>query len=319
MSYRLAVPAGSDRTAAIGEDACVWLSSLLETTRDRNEASVSDLCHILITSWICDAMLSECVPASFPKIARHVARLLNASGKTDRTDEVKPTLRLLVETLLSSLGLKVEAFRQFFSQSTSILRREPALELDLSFADKRMLLYRTGVLPAPQAPSLDSIQTLSHRFRLSASAETIEALTLQLECLTGWGAHPVDAGVIEPWLGEVIGGLVVQRLRNYDLISAARLLRLHGYLAASGVTPRRDDLYDALCMHRQAHGPFGWYGPETAALRRVNPAMREEMEFYLVTTLECLWTLAERSGRWRLFGSIPRYVTQTEVLANACY
>ena len=319
MSYQLAIPAASDRTAAIAEDARAWLSSLLETTRDRNEPSVSDLCHILITSWICDALLSECVPASFPEIARRIARLLNVSEKTDRMDEVKPTLRLLVETLLSSRGLKVEPFRQFFSQSTSILRREPALELDLSFADKRMLLYRAGVLPAPQAASIDAIQTLSHRFRLSASAETVEALTLQLECLTGWGARPVDAGIIEPWLGEVISGLVVHRLRNYDLISAARLLRLHGYLAASVVTPGRDDLYDALCMHRQAHGPFGWYGPETAALRRVNPAMREEMEFYLVTTLECLWTLAERSGRWRLFGSIPRYTAQKEVSANACH
>jgi hypothetical protein len=318
MSYKLAVPAGFDRTAEIAEDARAWLSFLLETTRDCDEASVGELCHILIASWICDAMLSECVPATFPEIARHVARLLNASEKTDRMDDVKPTLRLLVETLLCSEGLKVEPFRQFFSQSTSILRREPALELDLSFADKRMLLYRAGVLPAPQAPSLDSIQMLSHRFRLSACADTVDALTVQLECLTGWGAQPVDAGVIEPWLGEVISGLVVQRLRNYDLISAARLLRLHGYLAAGDVTPGRDDLYDALCMHRQIRGPFGWYGPETAALRKVNAAMREEMEFYLVTTLECLWTLAERSGRWRLFGSIPHYVAPKEVLANAC-
>ncbi len=316
MSYKSAVTA-SDRTAAIARGARAWLWSLLEKARDDNEASVSNLCHILVASWICEEMLSEFVPTKFPETARHVARLLNSSEITDRMDGVKPTLRLLIEILLSSQGLEAEPFRRFLNQSVSILRSDDlALELDPSLEDKRILLHRAGILPGSAVPSVNSTQMMSDQFRLSAPAETVDAMTLQLEYLTGWGTRPVDARLLEPWLGEFVGGLVVQRLRNYDLISAARLLRLHGYLAASGITPDRDDLYDALCMHCQAHGPFGWYGPETAALRKVSAVLREEMEFYLVTTLECLWTLAERSGRWRLFGSIPNYVAQ-EVTANA--
>ncbi len=318
MSYKSVVPA-SGRTAAIVKGARAWLWSLLDKARDDNEVSVSNLCHILVASWICDAMLSESVPAKFPEIARHVARLLNTSETTDRMDGVKPTLRLLVEILLSSEGLEAEPFRRFLNQSLSILRSEDlALEVDPSLEDKRILLHHARILPAPAAPSVNSTQMMSDQFRLSAPEEAVEAMILHMEYLTGWGTRRVDARLIEPWLGEVVGGLVVQRLRNYDLISAARLLRLHGYLAGSGITPDRDDLYDALCMHRQAHGPFGWYGPETAALRKISPALREEMEFYLVTTLECLWTLAERPGRWRLFGSVPHYVAQNEVPAHAC-
>lgn len=45
-------------------------------------------------------------------------------------------------------------------------------------------------------------------------------------------------------------------------------------------------------------------------LRKLSPVLLEDTEFYLVTTLECLWTLAERSvDGWRLFGRVPRYVS----------
>jgi hypothetical protein len=147
------------------------------------------------------------------------------------------------------------------------------------------------------------------KFRLSASAEVIDALTLQLECLTGWGTRLVDAELIAPSLGEILAGFAVQRLRNYDLIPAARLLRLQEYLVASRIIARRDDLYNVLCMHHRTKGPFGWYGPEAAKLRKLSPVLLEDTEFYLPTTLECLWTLAERSlDGWRLFDKVPLYV-----------
>ena len=309
MSYKPAVGPASERTAAIANGTRAWLSSLLEKSDDRTEASVNNLCHILVASWICDAVLSESASATFPEIARHVARLLNASEGPDCLGDLKPTLRLIVEILFSSQGLDAGPFRQFFNQSVSLLKRlDPARDPDLALADKRTLLHHAGILPPPKSPFADSLPMSPDRFRLSASSGEVEALTFQLEYLTGWGTQPVNAGLIEPWLGEFVGGLVVHRLRNYDLISAARLLRLHGYLAASGITSRREDLYDAFCIHCQPRGPFGWYGPESAALRQASPCMREEMEFYLVTTLECLWTLAERSGRWRLFAAIPHWV-----------
>jgi len=267
---------------------------------------------VLIASWIADTMSGRdgAKSAGFTEVAHYVARSLNASENSNCIDGVKPTLKLLVEILLSSEGLGVEPFRQFLIQSVSILRRaDSALEADPSVMDKRILLYSAGILPRPPAASADGVRVLLDNFRLSASAEVIDALTLQLECLTGWGTRLVDTELIAPSLGEIIAGFAVDRLRNYDLIPAARLLRLHQYLEANRIIATRDDLYDALCMHHRKHGPFGWYGPEAAKLRNLRPVLLEDTEFYLPTTLECLWTLAERSvDGWRLFGKVPPYV-----------
>src|SRR6266704_2337619 len=131
--------------------------------------------------------------------AQYVARSLNASENWNHIDGVKPNLKLLVEVLLSSEGLGVEPFRQFLTQSVSILRRaDPVLEADPSLMDKRILLYSAGILPRPPTASADGVRVLLDKFRLSASAEVIDALTLQLECLTGWGTRLVDAELIPP-------------------------------------------------------------------------------------------------------------------------
>jgi len=309
----LAAAPTPERMAGIASSARAWLVSLLERIPARGDVAVRALCHVLIASWIADTIngRDRAKSAGFTEVAQHVARSLNASENSSYIDGVKPTLKLLVEILLSSEGLGVEPFRQFLTQSVSILRRaDPALEADPSLMDKRILLYSANILPRPPTVSADGVRVLLDNFRLSASTEVIDALTLQLECLTGWGTRLVDAEIIAPSLGEIFAGFAVQRLRNYDLISAARLIRLQEYLAASRIIARRDDLYNALCMQHRSHGPFGWYGPEAAKLRKVSPVLLEDTEFYLVTTLECLWTLAERSiDGWRLFGRVPRYVS----------
>ncbi len=311
MSYQSATAPTPGRIAGIASSARAWLASLLERIPARGDAAVRALCHVLIASWIADTMAGRdrAKSVGFTEVAQYVARSLNASENWNHIDGVKPNLKLLVEVLLSSEGLGVEPFRQFLTQSVSILRRaDPVLEADPSLMDKRILLYSAGILPRPPTASADGVRVLLDKFRLSASAEVIDALTLQLECLTGWGTRLVDAELIPPSLGEILAGFAVQRLRNYDLIPAARLLRLQEYLVASRIMARRDDLYNVLCMHHRPQGPFGWYGPETAKLRKLSPVLLEDTEFYLPTTLECLWTLAERSlDGWRLFEKLPPY------------
>ena len=301
-----------ERIAGIASSARAWLATLVEDIPAHGSTAVRASCYVLISSWIADAIAGSAGSnsAGFLKVAQYVSRSLNASENWNYIVSVNPTLRLLVEVLLSSEGLTVEPFRQFLTQSVSILRRrDPALEADVSLMDKRILLHGAGVLPRPPTLPSDGVRVLSGNFPLSASAEEVDALILQLECLTGWGTRLVDAEVIEPTVGEMLAGFAVQRLRKYDLISATRLLRLLEYLAASRVIVRRDDLYSFLCAHHRAHGPFGWYGPEAAELRKLSPASLEDIEFYLPTTLECLWTLAERwVDGWRLFDKVPSYV-----------
>jgi hypothetical protein len=267
---------------------------------------------VLVSYWIADAIAGSggSDSAGFPDIAWYASRSLNCPENWNHVASVQPTLRLLVEVLLSSQGLTAEPLRHFLTQSVSILRRrDPTLEADASLMDKRILLHSAGILPRPPAQHTDGVRMLLDNFRLSASAEEADTLILQLECLTGWGTRLIDSEVIRPWAGEMLAGFAVQYLRKYDLISAAKLLRLLEHLAASCVVARRDDLYNFLCTQHRTHGPFGWYGPEAAELRKRSPTSLEDIEFYLPTTLEFLWTLAERwANGWRLFDKVPLYV-----------
>jgi hypothetical protein len=309
LSYQSAAAPTPERIAGIASSARAWLASLLQRIPASGDVAVRSLCHVLIAFWIADSMAGSdrAMSAGFMEVAQFVARSLNAPENCNHTDGVRPTLKLLVAILLSSKGLEVEPFRRFLIQSVSILRRaDPVLDVDPLLMDKRILLYSAGILPRPSTVSADDLRVLLDKFHLSASADVVDALTLQLECLTGWGTRIVHAELIPPSLGEILAGFVVHHLHNYDLIPAARLLRLHEYLGASRIITRRDDLYNILCMHHRTHGPFGWYGPEGAKLRKLSPALLEDLEFYLPTTLECLWTLAERSvNSWRLFGKVP--------------
>jgi hypothetical protein len=313
MGYQSATASTPEGIDGIVKGARAWLVSLLERIPVRGDAAVRALCHVLVASWIADTMAGRDKARSpgFTEVAQYVARSLNASENCDHIESVKPTLKLLVEVLLSSEGLVVAPFRQFLAQSVSILQRpDPALEADPTLMDKRILLYSAGLLPRPPTAPADGVQVLLEDLRLSASAEVIDALTLQLECLAGWGTRSIDAELIAASLGDVLAGFAVQRLRNYDLISAARLLRLLEYLAESRIMVRRGDLYRGLLyVHHRAHGPFGWFGPEAAKLRKLSSSLLEDIELYLPATLECLWTLAEVSAEdWRLFGKVPSYV-----------
>lgn len=314
-------PPAPEQVASIARSARSWLVSLLDDIPAAGDAAVRALCHVLIASWIADTMAGGDSTGSsgFREVAPHVARSLNAAGNSKHVGVVKPALRLLTELFLSVGGFSVAPLREFLTQSAAVLRlADPALQADPFLADKRIILHSAGILPPPPKASADGTRALIGKFRLSAPTEVIDALTLQLEYLTGYGTRLIDTasistglidtGLITPPLGEILAGLAVHRLRNYELAPAARLLRLHEYLAASHAIARRDDLYHNLCTHHRAHGPFGWYGPEAARLRKLSPALQADLEFYLPATLECLWTLAERSlDNWRLFAKVPTY------------
>lgn len=301
----------SQRIAAMAHTTRAWLAALAGCLPRCGSAAVRASCYVLTSYWITDAITAGSGSDSpdFSEIALYASRSLNAPENRSHASSVPPTQRLLAEILLSSQGLTAEPFRHFLSQSVSVLRRaDPALEADASLMDKRILLHRAGLLPSLPSPPRDSVRLLLDNFRLSASAQEVDSLILHLECLTGWGTRVIDHEIVKPWVGEMLAGFAVHRLRKHDLISGTRLLRLLGYLASNRVTARRDDLYDYLCSHHRIHGPFGWYGPETAELHKQSPALLEDVEFYLPTTLECLWTLAESlPAGWRLFDKVPRY------------
>lgn len=315
----------SGHEASIARDARNWLQALLERMPVRGQPTVNALCQILITSWICEQMIADktvlnawSTKASFSAVAQQVAALLHDPKGAIEMQALQPNLVLLTTILLLSEGLQVDPFTQFLDHTVAILRRTDPSSDNAWLLDKRILLHYADILPMSSAPTDGGMQLPSAAFQLSASPEAVEELAEEVERRTGWGTCPVEAIKVAPWLGDLLAGLVAQRLRNYDLRSGARLLRLHQYLVAGGDARDRQDLYDALCMHRQSQGSFGWYGPEVSALQRASPDLHGDLEFLLPTTLEVLWTLAERAPSWRLFSSVFGCVTRDQNPQHSC-
>jgi hypothetical protein len=300
----------SQQVAAMANTTRAWLARVTEGVPAHGSSAVRASCYVLISYWITDAIAvgGGSDSPEFSEIALYASHLLNDPENRRHANSVPPALRLLTEILLSSLGLTAKPFGDFLSQSISVLRREdPALEADASLMDKRTLLRCAGLLPDLPAPRCDEVRLLLNSLRLSATAQEVDSLLLHLECLTAWGTRVIDPEVVRPWAGEMLAGFAVQQLRKHDLLTATRLLRVLQHLASIGVVASRDDLFIYLCSLHRAHGPFGWYGPEAAELHKQSSGLLEDVEFYLPATLECLWTLAERTAdNWRLFDRVPR-------------
>ena len=298
---------------SMARGAQAWLASLSNSIPTRGPRAVSSHCQLLVAYWISDTLTRRrpAGPSRFPEVAQRVARALTMRENGESVERVKPTLKLLVEVLLASEGLEVPPLRQFLTRSVDLLLDTDAIEgADPAFMDKRVLLHSAGLLPEPPTPPADVLLSSLKDFRLPAPTAATDALLLRLECMAGWGTRPVDVDAIQPSLRDVLAGFAVQRLRDYDLVEAARLVRLLEYLDAGTGTARRSDLHRGLlCDNRRTHGPFGWFGPEQAKLPRSHRPWEVDAELYLPTTLECLWALAEISpGGWRLFDSLPSYV-----------
>lgn len=85
--------------------------------------------------------------------------------------------------------------------------------------------------------------------------------------------------------------LLLQKLREYDLILGASLLRTLKYL---GATVQEEAAYATqyLMCQQQADGRFGYYARELVEGPRLRNA---EQELYLPVTVSVLWALAETS------------------------
>lgn len=311
---------GSTRTTefdtailAAARQAHVWLWELLSSADARDQLQPTSYCNLLLGIWICDSLLHQGSRA-FVEPAQRVWRGLLAERTSQSTGRSKPqpSLRLMTAILLAAYGLHVPDLDDFLSQATEALQSTPEDETSegLLFFDKRFLLHYAGLLSRPKTLPLADLLAFAGRLSLPWSSTDVEAMELRIMSLTACGSLPAVLPASYEWLEDILVGLATHRLRQYDLHAACKTMRSLQYLSLDGTT-RFAQCTEYLLAHQRHEGCFGYFGIEegNSAFAHMADAFVPEMDLYLPTTIECLWTLAERhSSAWRLYTSFPRRV-----------
>lgn len=189
-------------------------------------------------------------------------------------------------------GIRCEPLEHFAAEAAETLRSIEVVPARLAGA---ALLLSAGTLaPDPLPPPGPAAL-------LRADAAALRQLCSTIESLTGFGTRPLPpawATALTPTLPV----LLLHKLREYDLVLGASLLRSVCYLRL----PADEDIgyaTDFLVSQQQADGRYGYYARELEHC----PELRDpDRELYLPVSITVLWALAEtiygagRSARARV-------------------
>ncbi len=200
----------------------------------------------------------------------------------------------------SILGQEASAFpataRRVAEQLSNLEEEGEAFEkLPVALALLVTALYALGLQPAPEAAGDHGALELARTFPLTAARHEVDDLASRIHAWTGCGTRPVVLEAADAWIPEMLAGLATHCLRQYNFLSACKLLRAVLYLNGGVV----EEHLGFLCLHQRPEGAFGFLGPEEGKL----PGLEADLDLYLPVTVTCLWALAEGAG-WRLYDSL---------------
>jgi len=266
--------------------------------------------ELLLARWICRERNGG--DPSFRQYAQDVARRVEVEDTSDAgrhgVGAASTTLSLLSASILNGEDCLPEGLEHFVYRSAEVLGRRSLSDArsDLAFAEKRVIFSRHGLGEASLRLSRDELLAIADANSLRGSAESFEQLAVCVDSFSVCGTDASVSDVADAWLIEVLLGVGMHHLREYDFPRATRLLRAASYLETSE-RPLLSQSYDFLRLHQDTTGAFGFLGPaQDAMLRRSGPGFSIDIDVRLPVTLQSIWTLAERGGaRWRLYASLP--------------
>ena len=302
------LPRPDRRFAPAARKSLGWLEDLLSTAKDSQTTQPAVFCSSLVVAWIADDD-ADGTPLSFPTVARLVWQELRQREGQAAMDfsQIAPALKLVTAGLLSSQGFTVPSLHDFLREAAGALRANPSADAlsDLYFCEKRVILHALGLHPAPQTLNASDVVDFAASIDLPASTDKIDELLLRIFSFTAHGTRPVSLAAEDLWLQDLLSGLAIHFLRQYDLVMGCKVLRAMCYLGL-GASPDFSACIDFLHLHQRPEGSFGFFGVEEAEMRTtMPPTFWAEADLYLPVSLNCLWTLKEASDRWRLYDSLP--------------
>jgi hypothetical protein len=299
--------------AAPFQQARPWFDKLLQAARHEKKTPPETWCQILLGCWICDSLTGSSRGGS-RKAARAIGEALNHLNVQPGADwsRTSPALKLITAALLAHHQVAVDFLHGdagYVRQAQSFLHGLPRRKADdeTPFHEKRFLLHRLGRVPKPKPASAAEVVRFARALPLTDTGAGLERFLGLIFSATEFGTGSTVTPPPAAWFNDMLLGFAIAALRRYDLIAGSRWLRAARYLGIGG------EMFEAcrafLRLHQRPEGPFGFFGAEERTLLQQLPKVRSslfiETSLYLPVTVECLWTLAEVTNGWRLYGTIP--------------
>lgn len=260
---------------------------------------------IIVGLWLCGQILDGGASALATFLSARTA--LVAALDSQRADIFlkTPTASCYALAILRGLGYQTSGLEGFAATVSKALARTPrAADSALEYHETRRILWRLGLASKPALVSpMQVARILEHTTPVVSRQET-DRLVAAVAAATDYGTRPIAAVIRERGeFDELLLGLAMYEIRQYDLDLGTRLLRSVLYLQmhkCAAFSACQEFIY----LQQRPDGPFGFFGPivnSEASIGRLDEALR----VLVPTTLSCLLVLAESDQRgWRLAAAL---------------
>jgi hypothetical protein len=280
-----------------------WLEQLMGARNAEYMRRPEALAMLLMDEWICHALMPAASGHSHAQFVAQVGESLLAQGLTMQTDWARtpPLLKFVAAALLRRQGVGLAVLDDYVQAAAQVLaqqaRKNPAP--DAALIEKQLALHQMRLHPHPTALKDSALLQFHRSWLLTDSAEKVNDLMLQVNAHTLYGLRPPSQDVWDSQLLHLLPLLASSFLRRYNLSTGCKLLRSALYLGADDLITHT--CIDFLLLHQRAEGAFGFAGVALQSDADVEGQSPEPVSaLYLPLALECVWTLAESTGRWSL-------------------
>lgn len=217
------------------------------------------------------------------------------------------TLNIITAGLLRRFDADNSNADGFLKHISAIVETSDSEDVDeeLALCEKKVILNALGFEHHPYRSDYAEIISAAERCALGAERDSVLALLIRIESLTGYGTREVEIESGDVWLRDLLQGLADDAFRKYDWPLACRCVRALLYLKLI-TRETSQDYMTFFALHQQENGAFGYLGPDSKALLSGSGGYKSIDEINLSIAVEAMWTIAElaTSGRWRLFESL---------------
>lgn len=275
-----------------------WLIDLVHRCEESRAAAVALSALVGLT------LLSARDPQLAPMVGDVVDLIEDRIRDVRDLVTLPATLTLVGYGMLHARGAEIPAALVGFVHAMQAAVSGPAPDdaTALAWYEKRLLLSRYGMAPAPVRPHPEAVWAAA----ADADIPDLPKLWQLAGACSGYGVAPVSRRGSSPVALDRMEALGIDALRRHDLINGCALLRSTHLLRPI----HRDRIRSVVTFLSAQQGPAGGYGYVDPAIPEAMPktdliGIDVEVDVQLPVSLAVWWALTELTTEFRLFAHQP--------------
>ncbi|WP_322416028.1 hypothetical protein [Mesorhizobium huakuii] len=245
--------------------------------------------------WICERALGEDWSSAFGNVVRLLSERISDLTEDEKLLAAGSEAWLLFQLALTTknMGLpKLSRMGHQMATELNAIRRLP-----LEYQGDAALLNQLGHKVSGHRETVGQASDLFPTSLIGAQLPVLRVATARICGATAFGGRRLSRPSVD--CEATLVGVTLNRLRAYDLATAAMMMRALGYCRLA----KSKWIIDAasyLAAQQKPDGSFGYFAAELAKASSTtsNPAIHlndrtMDDNLYLPITISCVWTLAE--------------------------